>query len=139
AQGTERAAADREDASPEPARGARWNLVENQILTEATRLFAERGFAGTSLKDIADATGLTRPALYHYFANKEAVLARLGSELTPARAAELAKLGHLPGKRAVERLHAMVFDTARRHARQPERYRVLLRSDAELPGQVGRS
>jgi AcrR family transcriptional regulator len=139
AQGTERAAADREDASPEPARGARWNLVENQILTEATRLFAERGFAGTSLKDIADATGLTRPALYHYFANKEAVLARLVSELTLAPAAELAKLGHLPGKSAVERLHAMVFDTALRHARQPERYRVLLRSDAELPGEVGRS
>ena len=125
--------------SVEPARGARWSLVENQILTEATRLFAERGFAGTSLQDIAHATGLTRPALYHYFANKEALLARLVSDLTLAPAAELAKLGHLPGKSSVERLHAMAFDTALRHARQPERFRVLVRSDAELPTELAQS
>ena len=139
ARGTKRTAARRKDESPEPARGARWSLVENQILTEATRLFAERGFAGTSLQDIALATGLTRPALYHYFANKEAVLARLVSDLTLAPAAELAKLGHLPGKSAVERLHAMAFDTALRHARQPERFRVLVRSDAELPAELAQS
>src|SRR6476646_8925471 len=97
-------------------RGARWGLVENQILTEATRLFAERGFAATSLRDIADAAGMTRPALYHYFANKEAMLARLVSDLTLAPAAELSELGRLPGMRAAERLHAMVFATALRHA-----------------------
>lgn len=129
----------RNGASVEPDRGARWGLVENQILTEATRLFAERGFAGTSLKDIAHATGVTRPALYYYFANKEALLARLVSDLTLAPAAELAKLGHLPGKSAVERLHAMAFDTALRHARQPERFRVLVRSDAELPAELAQS
>ena len=132
-------AAPLQDESPEPARGARWSLVENQILTEATRLFAERGFAGTSLKDIADATGLTRPALYHYFANKEAVLARLVSDLTLAPAAELAKLGNLPGKTAVERLNAMAYDTVLRHARQPERFRVLVRSDAELPTELAQA
>jgi AcrR family transcriptional regulator len=139
ARDTERPAARRKGASDEPTRGARWGLVENQILTEATRLFAERGFAGTSLKDIADATGLTRPALYHYFANKEALLARLVSDLTLAPAAELAKLGHLPGKSSVERLHAMAFDTALRHAVQPERFRVLVRSDAELPPEIAQS
>jgi AcrR family transcriptional regulator len=32
--------------------------MESQIMEEATRLFADRGFAGTSLQDIADATGL---------------------------------------------------------------------------------
>ena len=103
-------------------RGARWGLVENQILTEATRLFAERGFAATSLRDIADAAGMTRPALYHYFANKEGMLARLVSDLTLAPAAELGELGRLPGKSAGERLHAMVFATALRHARQPDRH-----------------
>jgi AcrR family transcriptional regulator len=117
-------------------RGPRWGLVENQILTEATRLFAERGFAATSLRDIADAAGMTRPALYHYFANKEAMLARLVSDLTLAPAAELSELGRLPGKRAAERLHAMVFATALRHARQPDRFRVLVRSEADLPTEL---
>jgi AcrR family transcriptional regulator len=132
-------AARADGASAEPARGARWCLVENQILTEATRLFAMRGFAATSLKEIADATGMTRPALYHYFANKEAMLARLVSDLTLEPAAELTKLGHLPEKSASERLRAMVFDTALRHARQPDRFRVLVRSDAELPTELAAS
>jgi AcrR family transcriptional regulator len=112
--------------------------VENQILTEATQLFAERGFAATTLSDIADATGLTRPALYHYFANKEALLGRLVSDLTLAPAEELAKLRTSRGKSAVERLHAMAFDTALRHAAQPERFRVLVRSDAELPPELAK-
>jgi AcrR family transcriptional regulator len=127
------------ETSGESARGARWALVENQILTEATELFAKRGFAGTTLKDIADAMGMTRPALYHYFANKEALLARLVSDLTLSPAKELAKLRRLRGKSAVERLHAMAFDTALRHARQPDRFRVLVRSDAELPPDLATS
>jgi AcrR family transcriptional regulator len=122
--------------SPDSGHGARWSLVENQILTEATRLFAERGFAATTLTDIADATGLTRPALYHYFANKEALLAGLVSDLTLAPGEELAKLRSSRGKSAVDRLHAMAFDTALRHAAQPERFRVLVRSDAELPAEL---
>jgi AcrR family transcriptional regulator len=113
--------------------------VENQILTEATRLFAERGYAATTLGDIADATGLTRPALYHYFTNKEALLARLVSDLTLAPGEELARLRRGRGKSAVERLHAMALDTALRHAAQPERFQVLVRSDAELPTAVAES
>jgi AcrR family transcriptional regulator len=122
-----------------PARGARWALVENQILTDATRLFAERGFAATTIKDIAEATGLTRSALYHYFSNKEALLGRLVSDLTLAPAAELATLAGLPERSAAERLHAMAFDTALRHATQPERFRVLVNSDGELPPGLAKS
>src|SRR6266478_2520132 len=74
-----------------PARsgGPRRDLMESQIMEEATRLFADRGFAGTSLQDIAVATGLTRPALYHYFGSKEDLLSRLVSELTEGPADEL--------------------------------------------------
>ncbi|WP_019928862.1 TetR/AcrR family transcriptional regulator [Nocardia sp. BMG111209] len=53
------------------------------LLDEATRLFAEKGFAGTSLDEIATAGLLTRGAVYHHFASKkalfEAVLDRLGT------------------------------------------------------------
>jgi AcrR family transcriptional regulator len=48
------------------------------LLAGATELFAERGYAGTSLEDVASASRVTRGAVYHHFASKrdlfEAVL-----------------------------------------------------------------
>jgi AcrR family transcriptional regulator len=43
------------------------------LLDEATVLFAERGYASTSLEDIATASQVTRGAVYHHFASKQAL------------------------------------------------------------------
>jgi TetR/AcrR family transcriptional regulator, cholesterol catabolism regulator len=50
---------------------------ESAILAEACRLFAERGFDGTSIRDIANAVGISNAALYHYFADKNELFARI--------------------------------------------------------------
>jgi AcrR family transcriptional regulator len=44
-----------------------------RILVAATRLFADRGYAATSMRDIADTVSCTKPALYYYFACKAAL------------------------------------------------------------------
>ncbi|WP_198670590.1 TetR family transcriptional regulator [Oceanicella sp. SM1341] len=44
------------------------------ILAAAYSLFAEKGFEQTSLEAIAEAAGVTRGAIYWYFANKAAIL-----------------------------------------------------------------
>jgi AcrR family transcriptional regulator len=43
------------------------------LLDGATALFAERGYAGTSLEDVASASRVTRGAVYHHFASKQAL------------------------------------------------------------------
>ncbi len=45
----------------------------DRILDAAEALFAARGFAGTSVRDIANAVGLNPASLYNHFANKEAL------------------------------------------------------------------
>lgn len=47
--------------------------LRSRILREATRLFAERGYNATSVRELVEAAGCTKPALYYYFDNKEAL------------------------------------------------------------------
>ncbi|WP_327252861.1 SACE_7040 family transcriptional regulator [Streptomyces sp. NBC_01244] len=48
-----------------------------QILGEAARLFAERGFHGVGVDEIGAAVGISGPGLYRHFAGKDAMLAEL--------------------------------------------------------------
>lgn len=43
------------------------------VLRTAVRMFLDRGFWRTSLTDVAEKLNITKPALYHYFRNKEEI------------------------------------------------------------------
>ena len=54
------------------------------VLKTAAQLFLEKSYGRTSLNDVADRLNITKPALYHYFRNKEEILLecyRLGTTL----------------------------------------------------------
>ena len=50
---------------------------KREIVAAASRLIGEKGYYGTSLKDIADAIGMSQPGLLHYIGNKERLLSLL--------------------------------------------------------------
>jgi AcrR family transcriptional regulator len=63
-------------SSPNP-RSRRKSDRRLQLLAAAERLFAERGFLAVRLEDIGAATGVSGPAIYRHFPNKESLLVEL--------------------------------------------------------------
>src|SRR3954464_7230834 len=49
----------------------------SQLVAAAERLIAERGFLAVRLEDIGAAAGVSGPAIYRHFPNKEALLVEL--------------------------------------------------------------
>jgi TetR/AcrR family transcriptional regulator len=47
------------------------------ILAAAARLFASQGFSATSMNQVAEACGVAKPTLYHYFQDKNDLLAQI--------------------------------------------------------------
>ncbi len=51
-----------------------------KILQSAQRLFAQRGFDGTTTKDLAQAAGVAEGTLFRYFTNKKAILVEVATQ-----------------------------------------------------------
>jgi AcrR family transcriptional regulator len=70
---------------------------EAQILVVAEQVFAERGYQATTMEDVADRVGVTKPLIYEYFGSKEGLLAacivRARSQLREATEASWAAVG----------------------------------------------
>jgi len=79
---------------------------------------------------------LTRPALYHYVANKDELLARLVTESAAEPAAELHEINSRADLDPVQRLREMATHIALNQTRAPERFRLMIRSEAELPEEL---
>ena len=56
-----------------PKRPAKIKVTREAILEAAEKLFARRGYAVARLEDVGDAVGLTRPALFYHFPDKQAL------------------------------------------------------------------
>jgi AcrR family transcriptional regulator len=62
-------------ASATTPRRRKGERTAERILDAAERLFAERGYAGATLRDVASQVGLRTPSLYNHFPNKESLYA----------------------------------------------------------------
>ncbi len=57
-----------------------YDNIQESIVKQAASLFAHRGFAATSISDIAAACDCSKSRLYHYFESKEAILVYMLTE-----------------------------------------------------------
>src|SRR5437764_12689967 len=62
------------------------------IIAAAVRLFAEKGFRGTTTRELASAIGVTEPVLYQHFGTKRDLYAAIIEEKTRASSKGVAEL-----------------------------------------------
>jgi AcrR family transcriptional regulator len=79
----------------------------DRLTDVALRVFAERGFDGSSMDDVARAAGITKAAIYHHAKGKEALLERGLRRALEALFDTLAEPGATQG-RAIDRLRYIV-------------------------------
>ncbi len=56
-----------------PAAAPTPETTRTRIGQEAARLFVASGYHGVSMREVAEAVGVTKPALYHHYADKESL------------------------------------------------------------------
>ncbi|GGI15077.1 AcrR family transcriptional regulator [Galliscardovia ingluviei] len=54
---------------------------KQEIIEASVKLISERGFNGISLRDVADAVGISQPGLLHYVGNKDGLLSLLITDI----------------------------------------------------------
>lgn len=83
--------------------------VPERLVSAALRLFAEKGFEGTSVQDVVTAAGVTKGAMYHYFGSKEDLLHEIYARVLRMQMERLERVAaqDLP---IAERVHAAATD-----------------------------
>lgn len=112
--------------------------TSERILREAARLFADRGFAGTSIEDIGAACGTSGPAIYKHFANKKAILAQMLLDISK-HLVEGGRQVAVPGSSPADSMGALVRFHAAFAVSQPALIRVQDRDLGSLDLEDSRS
>jgi AcrR family transcriptional regulator len=94
-------------------------VPREEILQRASLLFHERGYGATSIRDIAEAVGLSSSTMYHHFANKQdvlhAIVSRFMSDFVDATVPVLRDTALTPAERIrrIVRIHIELSDDRR--------------------------
>ena len=107
-----------------------------RLLDVGLRLFANRGYAGTSVQDITDEAQVTKPMLYYYFGNKEGLFQALVDHAMDERL-RLMQEAAPPEKPTVDQLADIVAALTDFARRQPDLLRltfaVVFAAEGEYP------
>ena len=111
--------------------------VRERILSEATRLFAQNGVAGTSIQKIAEAAGITRPTLVYHFGSKAGLRSAVLRSVVDHWRAELPRLLADAATRGGPRLDALLGALFAFFRNDPELARLIVREMLDQPEELG--
>lgn len=95
-----------------------------RVLASAVTLFAEKGYAGTSVAEIVALAGVTKPVLYYHFQNKEGLFRFIMNEALDIQEEMLTGLLHSKGP-LIERLAGLFEAVYSRALEKPHLFRML--------------
>ncbi|WP_019812994.1 TetR/AcrR family transcriptional regulator [Saccharomonospora saliphila] len=121
-----------------PVRARDAERTRAEILRVATREFADKGFTGARVDEIAARTSTTKRMLYYYFGSKERLfVAVLETAYASIRAAEQeVDVDHLDPERALRRLAELTFD---HHESHPDLVRLVTIENIHRAEHIARS
>lgn len=111
--------------------------VRDQVVQEAWLLFAEHGFGGTTIDQIAEASGMSRRTFFRYFAGKEELIVEKMVEAGERVADALAKRPPEEGPWvAVRKAFDAVIASVRSHPDHSRNLRTMIRNEPIVRGSL---
>ena len=80
------------------------------VITMASRLFAEKGFGATTMREIASGAGLQQSSIYYYFSSKEEILEEIVGEVNRLSVDRLHRINHDGGTAALRLFRTIRYD-----------------------------
>jgi TetR/AcrR family transcriptional regulator len=99
---------------------------KEEILDVATRLFAERGYEGASMNDVAEKVGMRKASLFYHFATKDALYEAVVDRVIASLRQPLDAI-YASGGSYAERLDALTHTLTEALGSRPYAARLLLR------------
>lgn len=100
--------------------------TRDQFVAAAEKLFAERGFYGTSIAAVATELGLTKQALLHHFGNKEKLYGEVLLRISRQLQSQLGEAGEAAGDPA-RQLEELLLSQYRLQMADPDSARLIMR------------
>jgi len=117
-------------------RAASYDDQRGMILAHAASLFAQRGYPGTSMNEVAIACGLSKPTIYHYFRDKYDLLVNIADDHVSRLVALVDEVDAQPLK-PEPRLRTLIECFVREYAGAQNAHRVLTEDTRFLDGDDG--
>lgn len=109
-----------------PGKAEKRSSGRDKILEVSTRLFAEHGYSGVAMRQIAKNASITLPAIYHHFGNKEALYRAVETKMYAQHATALLEVLHADAE-PEDKLRSFIINLSKNLVSSPNYLKIMQR------------